>query len=114
MRILLKLILLLSALYVGTINAEELPNYYSPSQHVQNFGSLDRIDTRNREIVIGDILYRLADQVMVHSMRSEFEPLSRVEVGPSVKFRYIDTDDGQKLVTEIWIMPQDYREAESD
>ncbi len=94
-----------------TATAAELPSYYYPDPPVRTGGTVGRIDGKKQLIVIADSLYNLSNRVIVHTVDSEFAPLSQVSPGSTVKFRYMATQSGDRLITEIWVMPTGYTRA---
>ena len=80
-------------------------------------GTLDRVDFKSREIVIGDIYYRLGQNLIVHDEKGRLgEPrlLRRgIKVGVSPYSGGSGTS-GQQSVYEIWVLPKDYDLSEPD
>jgi len=84
--------------------ANEFPNYY-PGDGFQRTGRLDAVQLDNRRVVIDDIPYQLADNVIVHSLTSYSVPAERLQAGSIVGYQ----TSGARLIMKIWILPRDYK-----
>lgn len=93
-------ILLLAVALCATAYAQRLPNYYPDS--FQRVGTVD--DLRDGAIVINDMLFGVSDSVVVHSMSSYRDSLSKIRRGTRIAYRL----GGEREVVEIWLLPDDY------
>ena len=87
----------------GSAIAQSLPAYY-PSEGFQRTGRVDAVLADTRKIIINDIPYVLSDNAVVHALNSYSVPLSRLRSGNTIGFR----TSGQRQVTTIWILPDNY------
>ena len=80
-------------------------------------GTVDRIDYTAGEIVIGDMYYRLGQNLIVHDQKGRLagpQLLRRgVKVGVS-PFSGGSGASGHQSVYEIWVLPKDYDLGETD
>jgi len=81
------------------------PNYY-PKEGLHLVGNLDDIQLKRQVIVINDIAYSLANNVIVHSPSSFSVPTSELRIGGKVGYKMAT---GGQLITEIWLLPSDYK-----
>ena len=84
--------------------AQALPSYY-PDEGFSRTGRVDALLTEEQRIVVNDVPYALADNVIVHAPNSYSVPLGRLQVGALIGFRTA----GSRQVAEIWILPRDYK-----
>lgn len=97
---LVPLVLLLSG--AATAN---LPDYY-PSEGFQRTAQIDAFIAEEQRIVVGDISYQLADNVIVHTPDSYSVPRTRLKVGDRIGFRM----GGGRRIVEIWLLPRGYED----
>ncbi len=101
--------LILSLALWTTVYAAQFPEHY-PKNGFQRTGIIDRIDFGDRQIVINDSLFTLADNVKLNSLSKEGDSLGRLHKGTSVGYSY-DKLDGQKIITTIWLLPSRYGQS---
>ena len=82
--------------------AQQLPSYYPDS--FQRAGRVDAVVAEQQRIVINDVPYRLADNVIVHSLNAYSVPQSRLRAGLTIAFRTA----GERRIAEIWLLPDGY------
>ena len=85
--------------------AADLPSYY-PKAGFQRVGILDDVQFGRQLIVINDIPYSVSDNLIVHSTSSYSIPSSSLRIGSQVGYKF--SSQG-RLITEIWVLPEDYK-----
>ncbi len=66
---------------------------------------IDDIDNEFRELVIGDQVYAVSDNVLVHSEFVKDDYFSRLRVGMKVRFTYrYYREIRKKIINEIWVL----------
>ena len=88
----------------SSIAMAAFPSYY-PSEGFPRVGTLDDVQLKRQVIVINDIPYSLANNLIVHSPSSFSVPSSQLRIGGTVGYKMAT---GGRLVTEIWLLPSDY------
>jgi hypothetical protein len=83
--------------------AADLPDYY-PSEGFGRTAIIDEFIADEQRIIVNDISYTLADNVIVHTPVSFSAPKTTLTSGDRVAFRL----GGGRLIVEIWILPGDY------
>ncbi len=106
-----RLILLSWLLLPGILWAQNsLPSYYP--EEIPRTGTLDRLDLKERVIVVNDALYRLAQYVPVHTPRRQVANLGDLKEGDKITFEYKDRKKVSSIITEIWKLPKSHKESE--
>ncbi len=90
-------------LLVSASAAANLPDYY-PAEGFARTAQIDAFIPEEQRIIVGDISYQLADNVIVHTPNSYSAPLSSLKVGDRIAIRM----GGGRRVVEIWLVPDDY------
>ncbi len=93
-----------AALLASSIAMAEFPNYY-PKDGFPRVGTLDSVQLGRQVVVINDVPYSLSNNVIIHSLRSYSVPTSQLRIGSQVGYKMAA---GGRLVTEIWLLPDDY------
>lgn len=106
MKYLQSLAIMLTLLLAGTVGAEGLPDYY-PANGFQRVGTLDSVQAGAQRLVIDDLAYSLASNVVIHSQQSYSVPMSRLRVGSTIGFKA----PRGRMITEIWLLPSDYKDG---
>jgi len=100
----LRVALTVSLLALGAATfAADLPAYY-PAEGFQRTGRIDALIPEEQRIVINDISYPLADNVIVHTPNAFSVPRSRLRVGVQVGYRV----GGGRRIVELWMLPRDF------
>ena len=81
------------------------PDYY-PKGGLHLVGTLDDIQLKRQVIVINDVAYSIADNVIDHLPSSFSVPTTRLRLGGKVGNKMAT---GGRLITEIWLLPSDYK-----
>lgn len=92
-------------LLVSATAAANLPDYYPP-EGFQRTAQIDAFIAEEQRIVIGDISYQLADNVIVHTPNSYSVPRTTLKVGDRIAFRM----GGGRRIVEIWLLPRGYED----
>lgn len=91
--------------------AGPLPAFYPDD--FQYAGSVDRIDLRNRTIVVSDMLRQVADYVQVHDSSGDTSGMRHLRKG--MEIGYITQSAGAGgAVVEIWVLPDGYLASQRD
>jgi hypothetical protein len=85
--------------------AGPLPAFYPDD--FQYAGSVDRIDLRNRTIVVSDMLRQVADYVQVHDSSGDTSGMRRLRKGMEIGYTTQSAGTGGAVV-KIWILPDGY------
>ena len=94
----------LGMLLIASIaSAQVLPSYY-PDEGFSRTGRVDAILVEEQRIIVNDIPYQLASNLVVHAPNSYSVPLASLRLGATIGFRTA----GSRQVAEIWILPRDY------
>lgn len=93
------------ALLVSAVASAAFPDYY-PKEGFQRVGTLDDVQMQRQMIVVNDVPYSLADSVIIHSLKSYSVPASQLRRGAQVGYKMAV---GGRLITEIWLLPSDYK-----
>lgn len=83
--------------------AQSLPNYYPPGGF-ERTASVDGLMPNGEGIVINDVRYRLASNLVIHAPNAFSVPRSRLRVGATIGYRLA----GQRMIAEIWLLPRGY------
>ena len=97
--------LAVAAVMSSSLAFAALPSYY-PKEGFQRVGVLDDVQLKRQMIVVNDIPYSLADSVIVHSPNSFSVPFSQLRIGAKLGYKMAA---GGRLITEIWLLPSDYK-----
>lgn len=90
-------VLMASALAVSA----EFPAYY-PDEGFERVGRIDDVLLDESRVVINDMSFALADNVIVHTPTTYAVPRERLRVGIQVGYRL----SGSDTVAEIWMLPR--------
>ena len=85
--------------------SERFPDYY-PNNGFQRVGTLDAVQLDRQTVVINDIAYSLASNIVVHSQSLFSIPSTSLRVGAKVGYKMAK---GGQFITEIWLLPRDYK-----
>ena len=100
LHIVLRVAVLLSA---TTASAADLPSYY-PAEGFRRTAVIDAFIADEQRIVLNDISYTLADNVIVHTTTAYSVPKTALSVGDRIAIRL----GGGDRIVEIWTLPADY------
>ena len=92
-------------LFVTGALAGPLPAFYPDD--FQYAGSVDRIDIRNRVIVVSDMLRQVADYVQVHDSSGNTSGMRHLRKGMEIGYTTQSAEAGGAVV-EIWLLPDGY------
>jgi len=95
-------------LLVGIALADKLPDYYPRAFSYS--GMLQRLDVEQRAAVINGTFFRLAQDLKVHTLNTESATVDALRTGLPVGCRYVATPKGARVITEIWLLPEEYAE----
>lgn len=98
--------LLIACVLVSTAFAQDFPSYY-PQEGSARTGRVDDVRLDENTVVIGDILYKLADSIVVHSMSAYSVSKARILSGRIVAFKL----GSGREITEVWLLPSTYDPA---
>jgi hypothetical protein len=87
---------------VTAAGAADLPAYY-PSEGFQRTVRIDALVPEEQRIIVNDISYTLADNVIVHTPTTFSVPRTSLRVGDRIAYRL----GGNQLIVEIWTVPGD-------
>ena len=104
MRNLAKTLVFISVVITSTAFAQGLPAHYPDS--FPRSGTVD--DVQQGAIVVGDILYRLSDELVIHTYLNQ-QSVSIGQLRNDVKIGFEVNDDG--VIVEIWLLPVYYNEV---
>lgn len=93
----------LAILVAGATAAAELPNYY-PAEGFRRTVVIDALIPEEQRIIVNDMSYALADNVIVHTPAAFSAPRSTLKVGERIAYRL----GGGDMIVEIWTLPDDY------
>ena len=111
MRIFQALFFVKLALFMTGALAGPLPAFYPDD--FQYAGSVDRIDIRNRIIVVSDRLRHVVDYVQVHDKSGDTSGIRRLRRGMEIGYNTQSTGAGGAVV-EIWVLPDGYLASQRD
>lgn len=103
----MKTILLLVILFTTTglcWSASNLPEYYP--KRFENEGILHEV--KHNKVIINATAYQLVDNVIVHTLSTQYGSLNNLRKDMDIAFRLMDT----RVITEIWILPKGSVELE--
>lgn len=89
--------------FTATIAATSFPDYYPPGGF-HGTGLVDDVQLEQRRIVVDDVPYLLADNLIVHSMSAYSVPVTQLRRGLMIGYA---TSQGGRI-TRIWLLPADY------
>ena len=98
-------LLIVAIAMVSSLAYAEFPKYY-PENGFQRTGILDDVQLDRQILVINDIPYSLANNLIVHSQSSYSVPATRLRSGTQIGYKMAA---GGSLITEIWLLPNDYK-----
>jgi opacity protein-like surface antigen len=84
--------------------AQNFPSYY-PEKGFNVSGFIDGLNLGTGEIIIDDSVYRVSPEVVVRSLSSKDDSLTRLRVGANVGFKITGG-----VITEFWLLPANYKE----
>jgi hypothetical protein len=96
-------VLILGAMLAATASARELPSYY-PTDELRRAGEIDAVNLEENQVVIDDVPYRIADDVVVHSLSAYSVSKVRLRPGGRVAFRM----GSGNTITTFWLLPRGY------
>ncbi len=99
------LVIALTCLFPVLASAE-VPSWYTQKGYDVS-GIINQIDTRNRIILVGEDLIKIAAKVKVHSLDDEFYSLSRLKVGDLIGIDVTELEGGRIEIVEIWLLDKD-------
>ncbi len=102
------IVVALSLILLADAHATKLPAYYP--QSFRFIGTLDRLDHSRSLIVIGDLQLVLPGNVKVHTLHTEFGTVNSLRPGMKVGATLGQSRSGRPMVSEIWVLPDDYRQ----
>lgn len=88
----------------GSTFAQGLPSHYPDSFPLS--GTID--DVQQGAIVVGDILYSLSDELVIHTYLNQ-QSVSIGQLRDDVKIGFAVNDDN--VIVEIWLLPVYYNEV---
>jgi len=95
-----------------SISAATLPEYYPETlPHMQ--GVVDDISVKTNQIVIDDMQWKFSMNMRVHSLNTEFSSIQALRKSMNVAFK-LDTINGNFVIAEIWILPNNYSSNHSE
>ena len=105
MRILRTLLFMPLALLMTGALAGSYPDKF------RHAGTVDRIDLRNRTIVVSDMLWQITDYVQVRDGSGKLMDLRRLRLGMEVGLITQSAAQGDAIV-ELWVLPKGYLASE--
>ncbi len=75
-------------------------------KHFQNEGILQ--DIKQSELIINATAYELVDNVIVHSLNTQYGSMNNLHKNMDIAFMLADG----KLISEIWVLPKGYVELD--
>ncbi len=96
----------------ATVLAGDLPAGYP--QSFENVGTISRIDRVQGEIVVGDRFAWIPVDVPVHSADQPRDSILSLKVGVKIGYQAVPLKNGQRRMTEIWILPASYQLPQGD
>lgn len=87
--------------------AASLPDYYPQSFRFS--GTLQRVDASRNIVVIGDTLLAIPGNVKVHTLNSQYGTINNLSPGMKVGAKLFMNRHGKPMVSEIWVLPNDYQ-----
>ncbi len=105
-----KIVLMIAALVLVASNFAyaQFPAYY-PKAGFQRVGTLDSVQLDRQVIVINDVPYNLANNLIVHSEAAFSVPTSKLRIGGQVGYK---TAGRGRLISEIWLLPNNYKDPQ--
>jgi hypothetical protein len=83
----------------------ELPSNYP--EKFANSGTIDSIHYTERTVIVNDLLYYLADKVIIHTPTQDPTTIFALRKGLKIGFGYFES--GKRLyITEAWVLPSSY------
>jgi len=98
--------LLLSLCINGAAWSTELPSYYPAN--FDSIGIIDRIDIKTATAVINDELFSISMNIKVHSLVTEHSSVHRLKKKMKIGYTSKQSSDGSEMITELWVLPNDY------
>ncbi len=102
------IVIALGLILLTDAQAAKLPDYYP--QSFRFTGTLERLDHSRNIIVIGDLELVLPGNVKVHTLHTEFGTVNSLRPGMKVGAALAQSRSGKPMVSEIWVLPDDYRQ----
>ncbi len=93
-------------LLAASAYAQSLPGYY-PDDGFQRTGTLDGIDHQRQLIVIGDVQFRMASNMVVHGLSSYSIPKERLKIGQKLGYKL---SPNGRLIMTLWVLPKNYED----
>lgn len=93
------------SIFISGLAAAQFPAYY-PNEGFQRVGVVDSVQLDRQIIVINDIPYNLANNLIVHSETSYSVPVSKLRLGGQIGYK---TAGRGRLISEIWLLPNNYK-----
>ena len=100
----LTLFTLILGLALATIAvANDFPAYY-PKEGIGRAAEIDAVHLDENRVVIDDVPYQLADDVVVHSLSAYSVPKARLRAGQKVAFKV----GPGRTITKFWLLPRNF------
>ena len=68
-------------------------------------GRITRLDLKKSELVVGDTLFKLANQVAVYDARGRPSTIKSLKKGLRIAFNVVRDGVGASHISAIWILP---------
>ena len=91
---------------IGPSVASDLPEYY-PSRFDRT-GVLQEFDRRHNRLVINATAYGYGSGLRVHTLRAASVSVHSLKVGSDLGFTFELNRRGQRIITQIWVLPKGY------
>ena len=92
---------------LATLAQAAFPAWY-PKGGFENWGKIDEFRSKDSVLIIGDGYFRFGDDLVVHSLSQESDSIGRLHKGVTVGFRADVSPNGQRVVREVWLLPDTY------
>lgn len=96
---------------VATVVHAGFPAWY-PQEGFNNVGKIDELRTEDSVLIVDDRYYRFADNLKVHSLSQKNDSVARLRQGTTVGFEVDVTPQGERLVREVWLLPDTYTQPD--
>lgn len=96
---------------VTTMAQARLPSWYPPGGF-EHWGKIDEIRSEESVIIIGDMFYRYREGALVHSLSQKSDSFARVQKGATVGFLYDVSKNGEWIIREFWLLPNNYSQSD--
>lgn len=102
-------LLMLATTSIATAG-REIPDF-------EAIGTIDRLDFKSGEIVVGDMLYHLGQNLIIHDAKGRLGGRELLRNGVKIGISPMSAESGtsrSRTIYEVWVLPKDYEPKQAE